>query len=270
MFDRAQSLLFKWTAGKFVVLVLGSVSLSAAYAVAAHEMDEKRVRDTLVQGTCPQSSVKSSYFVDRPSVESDFVRMVTPQEDPASYFVVVGEHGTGKSTMMKAACSKVGGGVIYVDVPANVRNFGDAFAHAIGFKFHPSHSFAEYIHSLVYGTGPSPEQHQERWELPYEKFKELARWYRATHGKTPVIVFDSVNFLAKDAEKVLEVLQRDAKVGIDEHLFVAVFTSSDGLAPTQMESRSAFSRGESYRVGDLDDEQVKEFLTKRKECKPIK
>ncbi|KAJ3066679.1 hypothetical protein HDU98_010050, partial [Podochytrium sp. JEL0797] len=252
MFDRAQSLLFKWTAGKFVVLVLGSVSLSAAYVVAAHEMDEKRLRDTLVKGSCPPITLDDAEFVHRPSVEYDFERMVTPREKPASYFVVVGEHGTGKSTLMKAACSKVGGGVIYVDVPENVCDFGDAFAHAIGFKFHTSNTFSEYIHRMVYGPGPAPELHQgayyysqicciiehhtERWVLPYKKFKELARWYRATHGKTPVIVFDNVNFLAKDAEKILEVLQRGAKDAIDKHLFVAVFTSSDGLAPTQMES----------------------------------
>jgi predicted NACHT family NTPase len=122
------------------------------YVIFSHELDEKRLRDTLIRGTCPELSIKPSSFVHCPSVERDFVGMVTPQEDPLSYFVVVGEHGTGKSTIMKAACSNVGAGVIYVDVPENVRKFGlvDAFAHAIGFKFHTSNNFSEYIHRLVH------------------------------------------------------------------------------------------------------------------------
>jgi hypothetical protein len=31
-----------------------------------------------------------------------------------------------------------------------------------------------------------------------------------------------------------------------------------------LSGRSAFSRGKLYRVGDLDDKQIKEFLSKRK------
>ncbi|KAJ3058218.1 hypothetical protein HDU98_005673, partial [Podochytrium sp. JEL0797] len=75
MFDQAQSLVFKWTVGKAVALVLGSVSLSAVYVVAAHEMDEKMLRDTLVKGSCPPITLDAAEFVHRPSVEYDFERM---------------------------------------------------------------------------------------------------------------------------------------------------------------------------------------------------
>ncbi|ORY50003.1 hypothetical protein BCR33DRAFT_713596 [Rhizoclosmatium globosum] len=253
----------RWTAAKVgIVFVLGSVSLSTAYATASHELDEKRLKDILVRGTCPSVNVEVSDFVRRPSVEAALERMVTPSKKPANYFVVVGETGSGKSTMMKAACSKVGGGVIYVDVPEKTRNFGDAFADAIGFKFHTPNNLSDWFYGLVYG--PGPPLRKERWELPYEKFKELASWYRSTYGITPVLVIDNSDFLAKDSEKVLEILQRGAKGGIDENLFVAVFVAADGATQTHIESRSAFSRGKLYRVGDLDDSQIKDFLNKRK------
>ena len=77
----------------------------------------------------------------------------------------------------------------------------------------------------------------DRWELSYEKFKKLAKWYRKKYGKSPVIVFDNTNILARKAEEVLEILQLGAKGAIDEKLFVAVFVSSDGWAPNQMESK---------------------------------
>ena len=151
---------FKAIVKRIIAFLCGTVSLSAVYVVLSHEIDEKRLRDTLVRGTCPSINVDDSDFIHRPSVEADFERMITPKEKETSYFVVAGEHGTGKSTMMKAACSKIGGGIIYIDVPENVRKFGDVFADAIGFKFHPSTDLFEYIHGLVYGPGTSTEPHQ--------------------------------------------------------------------------------------------------------------
>ena len=153
---------------KIVLFILGSVSLPIAYVILSHELDEKRLRDTLVRGSCPSIDMEDSAFIHRPSLEADFERMVTPSNKPTKYFVVAGEHGTGKSTMMKAACSKVGGGIIYVDVPENVLDFGDAFADAIGFKFHASNTFSEYIHRLVYGPGHSPERHQGTLFIPFD------------------------------------------------------------------------------------------------------
>ena len=52
-----------------------------------------------------------------------------------------------------------------------------------------------------------------------------------------MLVIDNTNILAKDAERILEILQRGAKEGIDSKLFVAVFTSSDGLAQDQIASK---------------------------------
>ncbi|KAI9342264.1 hypothetical protein BDR26DRAFT_1006738 [Obelidium mucronatum] len=255
---------FRWKAVKIGVFVLGSVSsLSAFYVIVSHKLDEKRLKETLVKGTCPSIHTTDSEYIHRPSVESQFERMVTPSVNPASYFVVVGEQGTGKSTMMKAACSKVGSGVIYVNVPEDVQDFGESFADSIGFNFRASNSLLGYLHTLVYGE--ENEQEKERnWKLPYRKFKKLAIWYREKYGTAPVLVIDNTNFLAMHAEYILEVLQLGAKGAIDENLFVTVFVTSDGFALTQMEKRSAFSRGKLYRVGDLDDVQIKEFLSKRK------
>ncbi|KAI3655697.1 hypothetical protein MP638_005217, partial [Amoeboaphelidium occidentale] len=41
------------------------------------------------------------------------------------------------------------------------------------------------------------------------------------------------------------------------------FVSSDGLAPTQLESRSSFSRGEAFRIGDINQQEVFEYFQKR-------
>ena len=56
----------------------------------------------------------------------------------------------------------------------------------------------------------------------------------------PVIVFDNVNRLAKHHPEILEVLQEGAKDAVDDRAFITVFVSSDGLAPTQLESKHYF------------------------------
>lgn len=55
-----------------------------------------------------------------------------------------------------------------------------------------------------------------------------------------MIVFDNVNRLAKHHPEILEVLQEGAKDAVDDRALITVFVSSDGLAPTQLESKHHF------------------------------
>lgn len=108
------------------------------------------------------------------------------------------------------------------------------------------------------------------------RFKANAVWFRQQTQKIPVIVFDHVNFL--EAED-LELLQSEAKSAADANRFVTVFVSSDGKAPAQLTSNllcfffvfsmriiyrvienSAYSRGETYRIGDVSRDQAFEYL----------
>lgn len=51
------------------------------------------------------------------------------------YYLITGEHGTGKTTLMRLACNAVGKGVIYVDVPDEVEKFGKMAASALKYDF---------------------------------------------------------------------------------------------------------------------------------------
>ncbi|KAJ3082841.1 hypothetical protein HK100_009578, partial [Physocladia obscura] len=55
----------------------------------------------------------------------------SPQEESPNYFVIIRKHWTGKLTLMKAACLKVDGGFIYVDMPEDVHDFGNSFVTTI-------------------------------------------------------------------------------------------------------------------------------------------
>ena len=77
--------------------------------------------------------------IKRPDVETQlkefFYPTPTPGDDPyASYVLIVGEHGTGKSIAMRRVVREREGinGAIYVNVPDDIRFFGGAVASAVG------------------------------------------------------------------------------------------------------------------------------------------
>jgi hypothetical protein len=49
--------------------------------------------------------------------------------------VICGEFGTGKTQLIRKVSQEVGHGIIYVDVPFDVKNFGIAFGEALNFAF---------------------------------------------------------------------------------------------------------------------------------------
>lgn len=52
--------------------------------------------------------------------------------------MICGEHGTGKTTLIRSAAREVGQGVIYVEIPADakdIEDFGIAFGKSLNFAF---------------------------------------------------------------------------------------------------------------------------------------
>jgi len=68
------------------------------------------------KGTRPGAGISSDKFVPRPEIVERLKRIFQPYEDQSFYYMVCGEHGTGKTTLTRIASSEVGHGVIYVDV----------------------------------------------------------------------------------------------------------------------------------------------------------
>ncbi|GES98943.1 P-loop containing nucleoside triphosphate hydrolase protein [Rhizophagus clarus] len=88
-------------------------------------------------------------LVPRPKVVDRLIKIFQPDEDQINYNIIYGNFGTGKTTLIKIALSKIGQvedknnkvtqdggtGIIYVDVPVNpsFNNFGDVFIKALKF-----------------------------------------------------------------------------------------------------------------------------------------
>ena len=93
-------------------------------------------------------------YVTRTDLESSLKKILTAGK-VNNYWVVSGEHGTGKTTTIQKVCNEIGKGIIYVDVPEAAAKFRKAFAQAVGVNYHQQDDgIFSYIHKLVLG----PEQ----------------------------------------------------------------------------------------------------------------
>jgi hypothetical protein len=207
----------------------GGFFTTLAYVQWVASSDENKIKERFNNPITITEDLK--YYVPRTDVESSLKKILTADE-VNSYWVVSGDHGIGKTTTVQKVCNEIGKGIIYVDVPKDVANFGKAFAQAIGVYYHQQDDgIFSHIHNLVFG----PEEGiivnfilELTWKYAYKQFKTYADWYRKENNRAPVIVIDNVNRLANGAPKILEIMQEGAKDAVGSGLFTAVFVASNG------------------------------------------
>ncbi|CAG8815587.1 4479_t:CDS:2, partial [Dentiscutata erythropus] len=62
-------------------------------------------------------------------------KIFRPGEDHSYYNVVCSEHETGKTTLTIKVAREIGKGIIYVDTPADIEEFGNSFGKALNLIF---------------------------------------------------------------------------------------------------------------------------------------
>jgi len=97
--------------------------------------NNRRVNKTIEKGTQPQDKVSEDKFIPRYEIMVQLRKIFQPDKDQSSYYVIYGEHGTGKTTLIKRVAREIGKGVIYIDIPEDFNKLGEEFGKAINFKF---------------------------------------------------------------------------------------------------------------------------------------
>jgi hypothetical protein len=206
-------------------------------------------------------------FVNRPDVEKLFQSVINCGY--SKYHVIVGGHGTGKSTLAMKAARRTPG-AIYINITAHDKakvtdQLEAALDAALGRITPANHWFLVLMGKCI--TIPT------EWLQPGKRalviplryvltnycqdnkeivginmgllgdFEMIAARFKAKHGSSAVLIIDNANAIAESNPDILHALQEIAQVAVDNCLYNIVFVVSDGVVPAAMrgESRCACS-----------------------------
>jgi Cdc6-like AAA superfamily ATPase len=203
---------------------------------------ESAIYNKLKKGPVFEETIK--HTIPREALVEEIRRLTTPAEEGRRYPLVIGEHGTGKTSLIKLAVSGIGEpkGVIYVDIPLECDEEADVaevVRIGLGWSRDPIIDSSErnYSSSLLIVLKANRFAAASLREI-LQYFSRLAIKYKQEYGKVPVLIIDNANRLAQKQQKLLNLFQDYAKNAADKWITTVVFMSSEGRVPRDMMSKS--------------------------------
>ncbi|RHZ63863.1 hypothetical protein Glove_327g19 [Diversispora epigaea] len=230
--------------------IILSIPVDLLYTWYQNRCNEYLLNETMEKGTRPQIDIFTEEFVPRPDIVNSLKKIFKPNKYHSCYYMICGEHGTGKTTLTKIASKEVGQGVIYINIPKKfntLENFGVAFEEAINFTFKEHVAFSKKILSNINDN----------------------KIYKEKYGKPPIIIYDNISQLIPKYSDIIDYLQDNAKDNADDGNFISVFVCNENSVPRRMEMRSAWSRAKKpvIEIGDLSEKESMKYLINKRKIK---
>jgi len=146
---------------------------------------------------------KTNYFVRGSKLESEIILKL---HNKGSYFLIMGEHGCGKSTIMQHLANQ-NEGLIYLSCPESPYDFGKEFARTIGYSsiFEPS-LLRKIMTSSLSSVLPTAEKlsiPMAEYVLSKKKFLEKVHEYKLKNNQPVILIIDDINrFCTKDDDDI--------------------------------------------------------------------
>eukprot|EP00386_Alphamonas_edax_P011030 GDKI01035192.1.p1 GENE.GDKI01035192.1~~GDKI01035192.1.p1 ORF type:complete len:489 (+),score=97.88 GDKI01035192.1:1-1467(+) len=196
-------------------------------------------------------------LMNRPELHRVLVELLHPAET-SHYVVVVGAHGTGKSTAVIRAArdAEAGGGVVYVSVK-NPKDFNShlcAVLSGVPYVFVPLRILSDKLRAWTQaGTNSTnvaaePEP-MHSWSPLAEVLRKAADIYIKKHKQPMTLVIDNAHKLPRE---FLLMLQLFAKETADDNSISLVLVSSDYVVGTLLATQSEWSRHIKLEIDDRD------------------
>ncbi|KAL8811634.1 MAG: hypothetical protein Q9200_001634 [Gallowayella weberi] len=145
--------------------------------------------------------------------------------DRGHYHLLIGEKGTGKSSMLLDAMQKVNGeGVSMFEAHADLEIFRIRLGKALDFEFHE-----DYIGSLFSIRGPRDTTALLDIERAFNKLEKIALKRRKDVGRPLILIVNSTHLLRddEDGRDLLELIQQRAEQWAASNLVTVVLNSDD-------------------------------------------
>jgi hypothetical protein len=248
---------------KLYLGVGGGLALALGYAwyKESEGCISREMLNVFESGGAPDDIVAE--LVERPTLVADLQTLLKPDLTDHLYYVVIGDEGTGKSTVIRAAIRSLASpkAVVYCEVRSSLDFVGD-LAKIVGYR--PSFSLRARFWRWMQGEDfKAPVL---TWGQLQSKLASVAK----IASKPLVIVLDSADRLFEEDPEFFSKLQRDAKAGADHGSPIYVFVLTKGRGLTLLRSHSEWSRAAlPFEVQDVSNDQaVKVLLAKHDTMKP--
>ncbi|SMY24319.1 unnamed protein product [Zymoseptoria tritici ST99CH_1A5] len=157
--------------------------------------------------------------------EQALIDAIISGKSRGQYHLLVGEKGTGKSSMLIDAMAKVDGeGCAMFDAHANPEIFRIRLGKALDFEFHEDN-----IGSLFSIRGPRDAGAILDVERALNKLEKIALKRREQLGRPVILILNSMHLLRDDeaGKDLLELIQQRAEMWAASNLATIVFNSDD-------------------------------------------
>ncbi|KAI9773369.1 MAG: hypothetical protein M1840_007584 [Geoglossum simile] len=220
------------------------------YRERSHQSDrDSAIYEALKRGPSFPGLVQDT--LPRDTLVSEAKMLIAPAKEPQGYSLVIGEYGTGKTSLIELIVNslKKPKGIVYVmipntdDVNTNSAIIINTVKTALGWSFDPvldSRNTATNIFEV------------------FQVFSRVAQRYRDVHQAIPVLIVDNANKLPK---LLLAQFQDFAKEASDEGIATVIFVSGEYHILRRMRERSEWSRVQQVlEIGDVSRDEAFQYL----------
>lgn len=158
-------------------------------------------------------------------IEQEKIDRIVNGTDRGHYHLVIGEKGTGKSSMILDAMQKVNGeGISMFEAHADLEIFRIRLGKALDYEFHE-----DYIGSLFSIKGPRDTTALLDIERAFNKLEKIALKRRELVGRPLVLIMNSTHLLRddEDGQNLLELVQQRAEQWAASNLVTVILNSDD-------------------------------------------
>ena len=206
-----------------------------------------------------QSTDDEKHWIRR--VEQDKIDAIVSGKLRGHYHLIIGEKGTGKSSMLLDAMAKVNGeGISMLEAHADLEIFRIRLGRALDYEFHE-----DYIGSLFSIKGPRDTTALLDIERAFNKLEKIALKRRRTIGRPLVLIINSTHLLREDddGQDLLELIQQRAEQWAASNLVTLVLNSDDYWVFERLKQYA--TRMEVLQVLDLPKSEAMAALTRYRE-----
>lgn len=191
-----------------------------------------------------------------PREEQDRINRIVCGEERGRYHLLLGEKGTGKSSMLIEAMSKIDGeGVAMLEAHADPEIFRIRLGRALDFEFHEDN-----IGALFSIRGPRDASAILDIERAFNKLEKVALKRRAAIGRPLILIINQAHLIRDDenGRDLIELIQQRAEQWAAANLATVIINSDKYWVYERLKHHA--TRMEVTQVSDLPKDRAMQAL----------